>query len=54
MMEDITQADSCENLFILLQGLSDYLKRWDFIPQRPVKKAYEQDPEKEKQWFEYF
>jgi hypothetical protein len=27
------------------------LKQWDFIPQRPIKMAYEQDPEKVKQWY---
>ncbi|WP_415843355.1 helix-turn-helix domain-containing protein, partial [Xenorhabdus thuongxuanensis] len=24
--------------------LTDYLKRWGFTPQKPLKKAYEQNP----------
>lgn len=31
---------------------SDYLKRWGFTPQKPVKRAYEQDPKKIAQWLE--
>jgi hypothetical protein len=42
------------NIDAAARTAGDYLKRWDFTPQRPVKKAYEQDPEKVKQWFEYF
>lgn len=30
----------------------DYLKRWGFTPQKPVKRAYEQDPKKIAQWLE--
>jgi transposase len=26
-------------------GVGNYLKRWGFIPQKPLKKAYEQRPE---------
>ncbi len=29
-----------------------YLKRWGFIPQKPIKKAYEQSPKKMKTWLE--
>ena len=35
-----------------LRTITDYLKRWGFTPQRPAKRAYEQDPEKLKQWLE--
>jgi transposase len=30
----------------------EYLKRWGFTPQKPVKRAYEQDPKKVAQWLE--
>ncbi len=33
-----------------LTGMSSVLARWGFTPQRPVKKAYEQSPEKVRQW----
>jgi transposase len=29
-----------------------YLKRWGFTPQKPVRKAFEQDPKQVKQWLE--
>ncbi len=29
-----------------------YLKRWGFTPQKPFKKAYEQNPKKVKAWLE--
>lgn len=29
-----------------------YLKRWGFTPQKPIKKAYEQNPKKVKAWLE--
>ena len=32
--------------------MGDYLKRWGFTPQKPVKRAYEQDPKKIAQWLE--
>lgn len=35
-----------------LRTITDYLKRWGFTPQKPVKRAYEQDPQKLKQWLE--
>ncbi len=35
-----------------LRTITDYLKRWGFTPQKPAKRAYEQDPEKLKQWLE--
>ena len=35
-----------------VRTMSDYLKRWGFTPQKPVKRAYEQDPKKISQWLE--
>ena len=35
-----------------LRTVSDYLKRWGFTPQKPMKRAYEQDPEKLQRWLE--
>lgn len=32
--------------------IGKYLKRWDFTPQRPVKRALVQNPVKVKRWFE--
>ena len=32
--------------------MGDYLKRWTFTPQKPIKRAYEQDPKKIAQWLE--
>lgn len=32
--------------------IGKYLKRWGFTPQRPVKKALEQNPEAVRQWLE--
>jgi transposase len=33
-----------------LRTMGEYLKRWGFIPQRPIKKACEQRPEAVQQW----
>jgi transposase len=35
-----------------LRTITDYLKRWGFTPQKPVKRAYEQNPEKIRKWLE--
>lgn len=35
-----------------IRTMGDYLKRWGFTPQKPVKRAYEQDPKKLAQWIE--
>jgi len=35
-----------------LRTTSDYLKRWGFTPQKPTKRAYEQDPKKVAHWLE--
>ena len=34
------------------QSLSVVLKRWGFTPQKPLKRAYEQNPQKVKEWME--
>lgn len=33
-----------------VRGVGNYLKRWGFTPQKPIKKAYEQNPEAVKAW----
>ena len=33
-----------------IRTVGDYLKRWGFTPQRPIKRAYEQSPAKVKKW----
>ena len=35
-----------------LRTITDYLKRWGFTPQRPVKRAYEQNPAKVAHWLD--
>lgn len=35
-----------------LRTITDYLKRWGFTPQRPTKRAYEQNPKAVAQWHE--
>jgi len=35
-----------------LRTITDYLKRWGFTPQKPVKRAYEQNPKLVAQWHE--
>jgi transposase len=37
---------------VAVRTIGDYLKRWEFTPQRPVKKAYQQDSEKVREWVE--
>ena len=39
-------------LEIPVRTISDYLHRWGFTPQKPTKRAYEQDPKRLKQWLE--
>ena len=33
-----------------VRGVGNYLKRWGFTPQKPIKRAYEQRPEAVRQW----
>jgi transposase len=35
-----------------VRGIGNYLKRWGFTPQKPIKKAYEQCPEAVKTWLD--
>jgi transposase len=35
-----------------IRGVGNYLKRWGFTPQKPIKKAYEQCPASVKQWLD--
>ena len=35
-----------------VRTVGDYLKRWGYSPQRPLKRAYEQDPDAVAQWLE--
>ncbi len=35
-----------------IRTLGEYLKRWGFTPQRPKRKAYEQQPEEIQRWLE--
>ena len=44
-------ADQCE-ITIAIRTVGDYLKRWGYTPQRPLKRAYEQDPDAVASWVE--
>jgi len=35
-----------------IRTMGEYLKRWGYTPQRPLKRAYEQNPEKIKEWLD--
>ena len=35
-----------------LRTVTDYLKRWGFTPQKPAKRAYEQNPKAVQQWLD--
>jgi transposase len=35
-----------------VRGVGNYLARWGFTPQKPIKKAYEQRPEAVKKWLD--
>lgn len=35
-----------------IRTMGEYLKRWGFTPQKPTKRAYEQNPEKLNQWLD--
>lgn len=37
---------------LAVRTTGDYLKRWGFTPQKPIKRAYEQRPEAVKNWIE--
>lgn len=35
-----------------MRTVGEYLKRWGYTPQKPLKRAYEQDPQAVKVWWE--
>jgi transposase len=35
-----------------IRTVGEYLKRWGFTPQKPIKRAYEQNPEAVKEWMD--
>ena len=35
-----------------MRGVGNYLKRWGFTPQKPIKKAYEQRPKAVQAWLD--
>jgi len=37
---------------LMVRAVGNYLKRWGFTPQKPIKRAYEQRPEAVKAWIE--
>ena len=37
-------------LKLSVRAVRNYLKRWGFTPQEPIKRAYEQRPEAVKAW----
>ena len=37
---------------IPVRTIGDYLKRWNFTPQKPLKRAYEQNPKAVKKWLD--
>jgi len=39
-------------IVIAIRTIGDYLKRWNFSPQRPVKRAYEQQPKAVQHWLD--
>ena len=37
---------------VAIRTIGDYLKRWNYTPQRPLKRAYEQQPRKVQEWLD--
>ena len=37
---------------LTVRGVGNYLKRWGFTPQKPIRRAYEQSPEAVKAWLD--
>jgi len=44
-------AEQCD-IQMPVRTVGDYLKRWGYSPQRPLKRAYEQDPDAVATWVE--
>lgn len=38
---------------IAIRTICDYMKRWGFTPQKPIKKAYEQSPKAVQEWLDH-
>ncbi len=38
---------------ITIRTIGDYMKRWGFTPQKPIKKAYEQSPKAMQEWLDH-
>lgn len=47
LIENLTQIK------LPIRTVGEYLKRWGFTPQRPLKQAYEQDPKAVEEWLEH-
>jgi len=53
-----TRAAVCELIYtkyrirMPIRTVGEYLKRWGFTPKKPVKLAYEQQPEKVREWLD--
>ena len=35
-----------------IRTVGEYLKRWGFTPQKPLRRAYEQNPKSVKRWLD--
>jgi transposase len=44
--------EQVSGVFMPIRTVGEYLKRWGFTPQKPLKRAYEQDPQAVKAWLE--
>jgi transposase len=42
----------CWGIEVPIRTIGDYLHRWNFTPQKPLKRAYEQNPKAVKRWLE--
>lgn len=40
------------DICLSVRGVGNYLKRWGFTPQKPIKRAYEQSPEAVRTWLD--
>ncbi len=40
------------NIQVPVRTIGDYLRRWNFTPQKPLKRAYEQNPKAVKKWLD--
>ncbi len=40
------------NIKMPIRTVGEYLKRWGFTPQKPLKRAYEQRPAEVKKWLD--